>query len=762
LTGIVPVTTVEAMERVREPPEDLVQVELPVVGMHCANCARNIERTLGEKVPGVAEASVNLASESAAIRYDPGRVGLQGLAEAIRRAGFTLVLPEQGQSAEDAEQRARAAELARQKRALWVGVAFTAPLFALSMARDAALLGAWAHAPWVNGLMLALATPVLLYTGRDFYVGGVRSLLGGGANMDVLVGLGATTAYAYSLAVMLMPSAGEHVYFETAAMIITLIKVGKLLEARARGRASAAIRSLMELAPATARIVDDEGVESEIPAERVLPGDLALIRPGERIPVDGQVADGASAVDESLLTGEPMPVDKAAGDPVYGGTVNGPGLLRVRATAVGERTALAQIVRLVRGAQASKAPIQRLADRVSAVFVPVIVAVAAGVFAVWFLAGGEVAPALIRMVAVLVIACPCAMGLATPTAIMVGTGRGARRGLLFASAGALETAHRVTTVMLDKTGTVTAGRPALTDVEVLPGGGLTESELLTLAASAERGSEHPVGRALVEAARERGLALSEPEDAIAHAGSGLSATVDGRAVRIGRQGWFGDALDDRAAVDALAGQGKTTMVVEVGGIPAGVLAVADPIKPTAAAAVARLRALGATPHLLTGDSDRAARAVADQVGIEGVTAEVLPEDKERLVREAQARGELVAMVGDGINDAPALARADVGIAIGTGADVAKEASDITLVSGDPAGVPDAIELSRATLRTIRQNLFWALAYNVALIPVAAGVLAPIDALPDSVRHLHPAMAAGAMALSSITVVLNSLRLGRAA
>ncbi len=739
-----------------------LQVELPVVGMTCANCSRAVERILDKKVPGVTEARVDLAAESVAIEYDPSVVTLPTMAEAIQRGGYELVLPAEGESAEDAEQRAREADLRHQMRRFTVGLVFTVPLFAASMARDAALLGTWAHAAWFDWLLLALALPVQGYVAWDYYVGAVRSLANRAANMDVLVALGSGTAFVYSLVVLLVPGAGGHVYFETAAMIVTLILVGKVLETRARGRASASIRALMDLAPAVAHVVDRRGEERDLPAERVLPKDTVRVRPGERLPVDGEVLEGHSAVDESMLTGEPLPVDKGPGDPVWGGTLNRQGLLTVRATSVGAQTALAQIVRLVRQAQASRAPIQRLADRVSAVFVPVIVAVALGTLGLWWALGGELVPALIRMVAVLVIACPCAMGLATPTAITVGTGKAARRGVLFASAAALETLGRADTVLLDKTGTLTEGRPVLADWVPVDRG--RARDLLALAASAERGSEHPLARAVVDGARERGAEPTSPDAFEAHAGDGVEATVGERRVRVGKPSWIlGEAAPDGEIADrleALEAEGKTAMVVEVDGAVAGLLAVSDRVKPGAAEAVAALRRQGLRPVMLTGDQERAARAIAASVGVDDVIAGVRPDGKEAEVRRVQQQGRTVAMVGDGINDAPALARADVGIAIGTGADAAKEASDVTLVGEDLAGVPDAVALSRATMRTIRQNLFWAFAYNVALIPVAAGVLHPIPGVPDVIGQLHPAMAAGAMAFSSITVVLNSLRLGR--
>ena len=599
------------------------------------------------------------------------------------------------------------------------------------------------------------------YTGSGFYSGGFKSIKSGAANMDVLVALGASVAYFYSLAVLLLPGLGGHVYFETSAMIITLIKLGKLLEARAKGQASDAIRKLMDLAPKIARLVDESGNETEVPADQVRPGQVVAVRPGESIPVDGEVAEGRSAVNESMMTGESLPVDKGPGDTVFGATVNQQGRLLVKATGVGADTALAQIIRLVRQAQGSKAPIQRLADQVAAYFVPSIIIIALVTLAVWWIAAGSFVPAMIRMVAVLVIACPCALGLATPTAIMVGTGKGAGMGILFKNSEALETAHRLTTVIFDKTGTITRGEPALTDWQPLDGAG---EDTLALVAAAESGSEHPLARAVVDGARARGLTFKSPEEFEALSGFGLQAKVQGRAVKVGKPSWFAEngGLSDQArqTVSELSAQGKTVMVAEIDGKPAGILAVADAEKPQAAQAVAELKRMGVTPVMLTGDNQQAAQAIAAKVGIEKVHAEVLPEQKEEVVRNSQEQGALVAMVGDGINDSPALARADVGVAIGTGTDVAMEASDVTLVGGDLSGVARAIELSRATMATIKQNLFWAFFYNVALVPLAAGVLHTVTWVPAFIRDLHPAMAAGAMAMSSITVVANSLRLGR--
>jgi Cu+-exporting ATPase len=737
-------------------------LELPITGMTCANCAANIERALNKKVNGVTQASVNFASERAAIDFIPDVVNIDGIVSAIEKAGYGAILPEESKDGEDAEQIARQAEIRNQTRKLIAGVIFALPLFVLSMSRDFGLIGAWSHAYWVNWLFAALATPVQFYTGWDYYVGGFKSLRNKSANMDVLVAMGSSVAYFYSWAVLLFPAAGQHVYFETAAVIITLIKVGKLLEARTKGKTGNAIRKLIGLQPKTAFIVED-GHEREIPLSRVKKEMIVVVRPGERIPVDGVVIQGQSTVDDSMLTGEPIPVDKKKGDTIVGGTINGEGLLKFRATRVGQETALAQIIRLVQEAQGSKAPIQALADRVAAVFVPGVILIAFITFGIWWGMTGEFVPSMIRLVAVLVIACPCALGLATPTAIMAGTGKGAENGILFKRAEALETATKLDTIVLDKTGTITEGRPTLSDVVVLNGDRISEKNLLQLAASVEQGSEHPLGKAIVREAKAQAIDISDIDNFNSHGGFGVEATISGKKVRVGKPKWFDSdiLISADGHIDRLQAQGKTVMVVTLEDRMAGLLAVADQLKSDSAEAIESLHRQGLHVVMLTGDNPKTAKTIADQVGIDEVHAEVRPEEKSLEVKKIRDSGRRVGMVGDGINDAPALAQADVGMAIGTGTDVAIETADVILSSGSLKGIPRTIAASRQTMRTIRQNLFLAFVYNVLLIPVAAGVLAPFESLPEMLRHLHPILAALAMAMSSISVVSNSLRLYRA-
>jgi Cu+-exporting ATPase len=737
------------------------KVEFAVTGMTCANCAANIERALNKKVSGIVNASVNFASERAAVEYIPGVASLREMTAAIEAAGYGVISPEEISEEEDAEQIARQAEIRDQTRKFAVGVIFALPLFVLSMSRDFGLVGAWSHAVWVNWFFWALATPVQFYTGWDYYVNGFKSLRNKSANMDVLVAMGSSVAYFYSLALLIFPILGQHVYFETSAVIITLIKLGKMLESRTKGRTGGAIRKLIGLRPKTAIIVEND-IEQEIPITRVQLKDTVRVRPGERIPVDGIVIEGTSSVDESMLSGEPLPVDKQAGDKVVGGTINGEGLLTFKAAAVGRDTVLAQIIRLVQEAQGSKAPIQALADKVAAVFVPVIIALAIVVFFIWWGIAGEFVPAMIRLVAVLVIACPCALGLATPTAIMAGTGKGAESGILFKNSEALEMATKLDTIVLDKTGTITIGKPAVVDIIPIEAECKTAEDLLKTAASVEKGSEHPLGKAIVRHAESEGIPLLAPGEFKASGGLGVQARVNGRRVMVGKPDWFTESkisIDPAAdRIRQLQAQGKTVMVVARQNRLCGLIAVSDEIKPDSAEAIRELQDQHLRVVMLTGDNPETAQSIGNQVRIDDIFSEVKPDEKSTKVKELQEKGERVGMVGDGINDAPALAQADVGLAIGTGTDVAIETADVILSSGSLSGVPRAIRLSRATMNTIRQNLFWAFGYNVILIPVAAGILYPFESLPDMLRQLHPILAALAMAFSSVSVVTNSLRL----
>ena len=733
--------------------------EVPVTGMSCANCAANIERTLNEQTQGVVEASVNFASERVRIQYIPSVVSLDDMEKIIKDLGFELIVADEDADAADVEEIARNREIRDQTRKFVIGAAFALPLFILSMSRDFGLTGAWSHAPAVNWLFLLLATPVQFYTGMDYYIGAYKALKNRSANMDVLIALGSSVAYFYSLAILLVPVLTGHVYFETAAVIIVLIKFGKLLEARTKGKTGGAIKKLMGLTPRTATRIEN-GEKIEVSIASVQQGDVLLIRPGERIPVDGQVIQGRSSVDESMLTGEPIPVEKTVDDTVTGGTVNNDGLLQITATRVGKDTVLAQIIRMVQEAQGSKAPIQAMADRVAAVFVPAVIIIALITFSIWWTVTGEFVPSMIRMVAVLVIACPCALGLATPTAIMAGTGKGAENGILFKRSQALETAARLTTIVLDKTGTITMGRPDVTDLVPASDDGLSQEDLLVLAASLEQGSEHPLGRAVVEHAVQKGLDLTDPEEFSSHSGDGVSGIISSRTLRLGKPGWFDpqvtEALDSR--ISRLQDQGKTVMVLAENDQALGLVCVSDVVKPESKQAIAALQKEGLRVVMLTGDNAATARAIGAQVGVDDIAAEVRPEEKADKIDEIGSTSRWVGMVGDGINDAPALAKADVGFAIGTGTDIAIETGDVILSSGKLTGIPLAITISRRTIGTIRQNLFLAFIYNIVLIPVAAGVLAPFDMFPQFLRQLHPILAALAMAASSISVVSNSLRL----
>ena len=739
-------------------------IEFPVTGMTCANCAANIERALNKKVNGVVDASVNFATERATVDYIPELVSIEDMIAAVEAAGYGAISPDEIPEGEDAEQAARQAEIKDQTRKFFAGVVFALPLFVLSMARDFSLIGPWSHAVWVNWFFWFLASPVQFYTGWDYYEGGWKSLKNKSANMDVLVAMGSSVAYFYSLGVLLFPALGEHVYFETSAVIITLIKLGKMLESRTKGRTGGAIRKLIGLRPKTATVIENEA-EKDIPLTRVKIGHVVVVRPGERIPVDGIVLEGESSVDESMLSGEPLPVDKRSGDKVVGGTINGEGLLRFEANAVGSQTVLAQIIRLVQEAQGSKAPIQALADKVAAVFVPSIIALAFVVFFLWWGISGEFVPAMIRLVAVLVIACPCALGLATPTAIMAGTGKGAEKGILFKSSEALELATKLNTIVLDKTGTITMGKPAVVDVIPIEPQCESEKELLALAASVEKGSEHPLGKAIAKHAKTNGLKLTTPEDFRASSGLGVQAKINAETIILGKPNWFEemginiDSAND--SIRQLQSQGKTVMVVARNAQLCGLITVSDTLKPESAAAIRDLHDQNLKAVMLTGDNLDTAKAIASEVNIDDIVAEVRPEEKSHKVKELQQNGARVGMVGDGINDAPALAQADVGFAIGTGTDVAIETAEVILSSGSLSGIPRAIRLSRATMATIKQNLFWAFGYNIILIPIAAGILYPFESLPNMLRQLHPILAALAMAFSSVSVVTNSLRLYKA-
>ena len=797
------------------------QIILPVTGMTCANCAATIERNL-KKESGVYNAVVNLSSERAVVEFDPQITALEDLFKRVQRAGYgiatgtleftlkevddpirlnrleqkitalegvrkvslnvvnghleiefipTLVgaleirktisdlgfsLVESKGTEDDLERIAHEQEVHHQLSLLKVGLLFTLPLFFFSMARDFNLLPhSIAHAGWANYLMLSLATPVQFYVGWQYYLGAYKALRNGAANMDVLIALGTSAAYVYSLLITLSLFDG-HVYFETSAMIITLIKVGKYLEVRAKGQTGEAIRKLIALKPKKARLIRN-GKEVELAVEDVQVGDLLLVKPGEKIPVDGIVLEGYSSVDESMLTGESVAVEKQVGSSVFGATLNKMGYLKIQATKVGKDTALAQIIKMVEEAQGSKAPIQRLVDRVSAIFVPIVILIALMTFGFWFWIApqlrftnqGILEAAIIHAVAVLVIACPCAMGLATPTAVMVGSGKGAENGVLIKNGEALERAGKITSVIFDKTGTLTKGQPQVMDIAIAEFQG-SENEFLSLIASLEKVSEHPLGEAIVAEATRRGLLLSEPNRFEAFAGNGVAGEVAGHSVLVGNQRFIEQRgislISYQSTIERYQSEAKTLLYAAVDGALAGFLTIADTLKDEAGEVLSELKQMGLSVGMITGDHHQVAQAIGKRLGIDLILAEVLPNDKALQVKKLQENGEKVAMVGDGINDAPALAQADLGIAIGSGADVAIASAPIVLIGNDLWGVVRSIRLSRMTLTTIKQNLFWAFIYNILLIPAAA------------MGFLSPILAAAAMALSSVFVVSNSLRL----
>jgi len=731
-----------------------VQMKFILSGMSCTNCAKGIEKKL-INTKGFVSVSVQFATETLFIEYLPEILTVSEITKIVEKLGYKAKPIAMEMSEKKDLEKARSLS-----RKFWVGVFLTIPLFVLSMAKDFHLLGSWNYASWMNWLFFFLATPVQFYTGSDFYKGAFISLRNKTANMDVLIATGSTVAYVYSIIVLLFSSLGGHVYFETAAVIITLIKLGKVLENKTKYKTGAAIRHLMDLSPKMATRLW-EGKKYDVPVSDVREGDFLLIRPGQQIPVDGVIVEGSSAVDESMFSGESLPVEKTISNKVTGGTLNTYGVLTMEAQQVGENTALAQIIRMVESAQNSKAPIQALADKVTAIFVPSVIMIALATFFIWWNFSGELVSAMLRSVAVLVVACPCALGLATPTAIIAGTGRGARQGILFKNAKTLEIATNAKIILLDKTGTITKGSPTVTDIVSFS---ISEEELLSVAAAVEKNSEHPIARSLVLAAEEKGLSLPEIKNFRNESGKGVSASINDKVIHIGKPIWMEELhislSSSLESMSHFSDTGKTILMIAVDKEIEGFIAVSDSVKEDSQKAIRKLHELKIHTVMITGDNRSTATAIAKEVGIDEVVAEVLPSEKAHYVSQFQQKGQSVIMVGDGINDAPALAQADIGIAIGSGTDVAIEAADIVLSDSSLLGVHRALVLSRKTISTIRQNIFAAFFYNILLIPIAAGVLQPFTSMPMMLRQLHPILAALAMSLSSISVVSNSLRLYR--
>lgn len=734
------------VKKIKDTGYDVImdKTELGLKGMSCAACASRIEKALS-KAPGVYKATVNLATETATVEYNSSETSLKNLIRVVKDTGYDAF--EKTEVNVDREKEERETEIRNLRRLVIISALLSAPLLLSMFLNLMGKPGGILYNPWFQVIVSA---PVQFIIGARYYKGAYHALKSGGANMDVLVAMGTSAAFFYSLYnVFTVPAEmiHHHLYFEASAVVITLISFGKYLEAVAKGRTSEAIKKLMGLAPKTARVIRN-GNEREIPIEEVEVGDIVVVRPGEKVPVDGTIIDGYSSVDESMLTGESIPVEKKFGDEVVGATINKTGTFKFEATKVGRDTVLSQIVKMVEEAQGSKAPIQKLADQISGVFVPAVILIAAITFVVWYFIFDNFTAGLINAVSVLVIACPCSLGLATPTSVMVGTGKGAENGVLIKGGEHLERAHKIQAIVLDKTGTITKGEPEVTDV--ISEGDLTPEEVLALAATAEKNSEHPLGEAIVNKAKQKEMSLTDAEKFEAIPGHGIFAKISGQEVYLGNRRLMKSKnikiQDIEELLEKLEDEGKTAMIMAIGNKIQGVIAVADTVKDHSKKAINELKQMGIEVWMITGDNERTAKAIANQVGIKHVLAEVLPEHKAKEVEKLKRQGKITAMVGDGINDAPALAAADVGIAIGTGTDVAMEASDITLMSGDLRGIVTAIKLSRATMRNIKQNLFWAFIYNTIGIPFAA------------LGFLSPAIAGAAMAFSSVSVVTNALRL----